>query len=62
MMSRDALYRAVEGIHNLYFESMRFGQFMDVFLGYVVEKGYDPYYLTDAELVNMMKQFVEDLR
>lgn len=59
-MSRDAFYRAIEGIHNLFFNELRFGQFMDMFLGYVKnERKYDLYYITDAELVGVLKDFIK---
>lgn len=61
-MTRDAFYRALQGMHNLYFKDLRFGQFMDNFLGYVMnEKNLDPYYLTDEELMGILKEYT-DLR
>ena len=61
-MSRDAFYRALEGTHNLYFDELRFGQFMDLFLGYVKnETKYDLYYITDTELMDILKDFLRKM-
>ena len=58
-MSRDAFYRALEGIHNLYFNDMRFGQFMNYFLGYVKnDKNLDIHYLTDTELMDLLNDYI----
>lgn len=59
-MSRDAFYRALEGIHNLYFDTLRFSQFMDLYLGYLKnERKVDPYYLTDAEFMSLLREYTE---
>jgi len=59
-MSRDAFYRALEGIHNLYFNELRFAQFMDNFMGYILnEKQVDPYYMTDTEFMSVLKEYAE---
>ena len=61
-MSRDAFYRALEGTHNLYFDELRFGQFMDLFLEYVdKETKYDLYYITDTELMDVLKDFLRKM-
>ena len=61
-MTKDAFYRALQGAHLLFFSELRFGQFMDMFLGYMKnEKHLDPYYITDAEFVSTLKDYIKKM-
>ena len=60
-MSRDGLYRALEGVHNLYFEDLTFGQFIKCFLDYFEKETYfELDEITDRELMSLLSDFARD--
>lgn len=59
-MSRDFLYRSLEGIHNLYFNNMRFGQFIYTLCDYFNKHtSYDLKYIKDEKFIDMVQKFAE---
>ena len=59
-MGRDFLYRSLEGIHNLYFNNMRFGQFISTLCKYFNNNtSYDLEYIKDEKFIDMVQKFAE---
>lgn len=58
-MSRSDFYNMLEGVHALFFNDLRCGQFIDLFAEFVEnDSPYSLYYISNAEIEDVMKRFI----
>lgn len=54
----DDFYKEVTQIHKKYFPDWRVGQFWMNFFGYVHERGRDPFFPEEDEMLEWLRKFV----
>ena len=60
-MSRDSLYRAIQGVHNLYFSDLQIGEFLNCFFYYIENKTqYSLSFITNDEMMGALESFIRD--
>lgn len=53
-------YSELQRIHITYFPDWRFGQFMNNFLRFVMNKGIDPFFVEESNILDYLHEYVKE--